>query len=129
MQVILLDTDILLMQIVETGGGDEWHNLLKCDLIDITTRSIAGREYDLICDDEALLKTGGKVTALSSKGDPVLVGNVIICNFDEETGEERGLTPEDMEHIRQNIVILTEDTKGSDREPQRWLAINNCDYC
>lgn len=125
MKVLLLDTDSLQPQIVETEGGlEEWYRLIKCSLIDIVSRKIGGRYYDVIVDDEGLYKGGAKVTALDTEQQPLLVGNLVICNHDGE-GNETSLTDEDIERIKQELVILTE--AGTDT-PQRWLAINNMDY-
>ena len=55
----------------------------------------------------------------------MLVGNLVICNYDPETGKEAGLSDEDIEHIVKNIIVLAE--AGTDT-PQRWLALNNVDY-
>ena len=129
MKVLVIDTEKTKPDIVDTPGGlDEWCRLLNCSVIDIATRTIAGKPYDLIIDDEGLFKGGAKVTALDSKGKPQLVGNLVICNFNEETGEEAPLSDSDILHILKNVVILTEDTKGEDRQPQMWLAVSNVDF-
>lgn len=61
MKVLLIDTDTLQPQVVETAGGlQEWYRLIKCDLIDIVSRKIGGRYYDIIVDDEGLFKGGGE---------------------------------------------------------------------
>ena len=61
MKVLLLDTDSLQPQIVETEGGlEEWYRLIKCSLIDIVSREIGGRYYDVIVDDEGLYRGGGE---------------------------------------------------------------------
>ena len=59
MKVLLIDTDTLQPQVVETAGGlQEWYRLIKCDLIDIVSRKIGGRYNDIIVDDEGLFKGG-----------------------------------------------------------------------
>ena len=122
MKVLVIDTDILQPQIQETPGGlDEWKRLIKCSLITISYLQIAGKYYDIIGDDEALLKAGGKVTAIDTDKNPQLVGNLVICNYDGEGGEA-GLTEDDIKHIMQNIVVLTEDKAEN---PQKWIAVNN----
>lgn len=122
MKVLLLDTDKLEPQIIETEGGlDEWYRLIKCSRIDIVTRKIGGHYYDIIIDDEGLFKERAKPTALDTAQQPLLVGNLIICNYDEE-GRETSLTDEDLENIIRHLVILAE--AGTDT-PERWLAINN----
>lgn len=126
MKVLVIDTDNLEPQIVETEGGlEEWYRLIKCDLIDIVSRKIGGRYFDIIADDEALLKAGGKVTGLDTEKQPMLVGNLVICNYDSETGGETSLTDMDIAHIKEQLVILAQaDTET----PQRWLAVSNMDY-
>ena len=125
MKVLLIDTDNLQPQVVETAGGlQEWYRLIKCDLIDIVSHKIGGRYYDIIVDDEGLFKGGAKVTALDTQQQPLLVGNLVICNHDGEGGET-SLTDEDIELITQQLVVLTE--AGTDTQ-QRWLALNGVDY-
>lgn len=121
MKVLLLDTDSLQPQVVETEGGLlEWYRLIKCNLIDIVSRKIGGRYYDIILDDEGLFKGAAKPTALDQQQQPQLVGNLVICNTDGE-GNETTLTDEDIKHILKHIVVLTE--AGTD-QPQKWLALN-----
>ncbi len=125
MKVLLIDTESLFPQIIETEGGlSEWYRLLKCDLIDITKRKVGGRYFDIIADDEGLLKAGAKVSALDSSQRPQLVGNLIFCNHDGE-GNETSLTDDDIAHLLQYVVILTEDKA---EEPQRWVAIYGVDF-
>lgn len=121
MQVIVIDTDILQPQVVDTMGGlQEWYRLIKCTSIDIAYKQIGGRYYDIILDDEGLFTERAKVTALDPEQNPALVGNLVICNYDGEGGEA-GLTEEDIEHIKKHIVVLTEKTE--DEAPAQWLAL------
>lgn len=123
MQVLHLDTEKLSPQIVETPGGlPEWYRLCNCDLIDITHRKIAGRYFDIIFDDEGLMKGQGKITALDPDGRPALVGNLVVCNYDPETGGECGLSDDDINHLIQSMVVLTENVKEN---PRRWLAFRD----
>ena len=108
--------------IVETEGGlDEWYRLLRCDLIDIVYREIGGKYYDIIADDEGLIKPRAKVTAIDKKGDFMLVGNLVICNYDGEGGEA-SLTEEDIQRIKEQLVIVTES--GAE-QPEQWLCIKD----
>lgn len=125
MKVLLIDTDNLQPQVIETTGGlKEWLRLIKCDTIDITSLNIGGRYYDVIVDDEGLLKDGIKPTALDTEYKPLLVGSLVICNADGE-GNETALTDEDVEYILKYIVMLRET--GTDH-PQEWLALKNVSY-
>lgn len=148
MKVLVINTEKLEPQIVETPGGlDEWYKLIGCSLIDIVYRQIGGRYYDIILDDEGI-RPGAKVTGLDSELEPQLVGNLVICNYDGEGGEA-GLTEEDIEHIKRHIVVCVEDKKYHSinntekvkrlakilqeagietpytRKPTRWLAITD----
>ena len=51
MKVMLLDTEEMQPQVVETEGGlHEWYRLIKCNLINISYLQIQGRYYDIIAD-------------------------------------------------------------------------------
>lgn len=85
------------------GTLQGFYSALNCDCIDITTRSINGRVFDFVCDDEALLKPHPRVSAIDSKHDPMLVGNLFICSSDEE-GASVSIDDEDVDHIKENIL-------------------------
>lgn len=122
MKVFLFDVSRIDPHVVETKGGlAEWRKLLKCDLIDITRRKIGGRYFDVILDDEALLKAGAKVSAIDPDQKPALVGNLIVCNSDEE-GNETTLTDEDILHIMRNTTILISE---EGKQPDVWPALKN----
>lgn len=125
MKVLVIDTDSLQPQVVETEGGlQEWYRLVKCDIIDIVSRKIGGRYFDIIADDEGLYKPAAKVTALDTQQQPMIVGNLVICNHDGE-GNECTLTDKDIDHIKRHIVVLAQ---AGAEEPQYWLALNGVDY-
>lgn len=76
-----------------TFNGDlqEYYDLLECTTIDITSIKFGDKYYDVICDDEGLFKPNNHVSICSEAGSPMIVGNVIICNHNDE-GEETSLT-------------------------------------
>ena len=93
----------------QTGNGAlaDYYRLIGCKTIDITSRSIGGKEFDIICDDEGLYAEGGAiVSALDSKYRPALVGSLIVCNYDENTGENTSLTDEDIAHLQRHMVTV-----------------------
>jgi hypothetical protein len=90
-------------------------------LIDISYRKIGGRYFDIILDDEGLFKPGGKVTAITTEGEPVHVGNLVICNHDEK-GHETGLSDDDIEHLLNCLVVVTE---RKEKDPMKWLALKD----
>lgn len=85
------------------GTLQGFYRALHCDCIDITTRAINGRVFDFVCDNEGLLKPGVKVSAIDSKRDPMLVGNLFICSSDEE-GNSVSIDDEAIAHIKENIL-------------------------
>lgn len=85
------------------GTLQGFYKALHCDCIDITTRSIAGRVFDFVCDDEGLLKPGAKISAIDSKRDPMLVGNLFICSSDGE-GNSVSIDDEAIAHIKENVL-------------------------
>ena len=75
---------------------EEYYKKIGCDVIDIVCYNVNGKDYDIICDDEGLLKSPPLiVTAVGEDGSPLLVGGLIICNYDDE-GNERSLEPDDI---------------------------------
>lgn len=124
MRVLLIDTEKTAPQIIETPGGlNEWYRLIGCNLIDIQVMTIDGRQYDIITDDEALYKGGAKVSGIDAQKQPILAGNLIICNSNDN-GEEIGLSDDDIKHIMGHIAILKlpEPMKG---RAEKWAAL--CD--
>ena len=83
-----------------------YYDILNCDCIDITERSINGNYYDIVCDDEGLLKNDFQVTAINYSGDIVLVGNLFICSHTNE-GKMKSLNEKSIQSILDNIVGVT----------------------
>ena len=91
------------------GELDEYYNLIDCDCIDIVTRKVGDTYFDIICDDEGLLKDNPRVTAVDTEGNPMLVGNLIFSHTDED-GETVGVTDEEIALIRDNVGLAFADT-------------------
>ena len=108
MKMLLIDSRRGEDRVIETEGGlDNYYKLLDCEIIDITTRSIGGVFFDIICDDEGLLKDDRIVSAVDKKGRPALVGNLLISKADEEEGRQIGLTDEELFHVQLHIAEAT----------------------
>lgn len=86
---------------------DEYYNLIGCDTIDIVRRRIGGKYFDIICDDEALLKPEPIPTMFDTDKQPIIFGNVIIAGEADAMGEMTDLTNEDIELIIENLGILS----------------------
>ena len=42
---------------------DDFYTLLDCNVIDIVTRSVGGKAFSIVCDDEGLLKPDPCISA------------------------------------------------------------------
>lgn len=93
---------------------DEYYRLLDCKTIDVTQRYIGGRLYDIIVDDEGLLKEPNKIKTScinpasyiegnTYRCNDFLVGKVLISKYDEENEKHLTLTDEDIKNIQSNI--------------------------
>ena len=89
--------------------------------IDIPTRRIGGEYYDIICDDEGLLKDYPQVAMVDKRLKPMIVGTIIIAKSDEE-GELVSLTDEDIARIKNATLQLIDFTTG------RLLTVLKGDY-
>lgn len=89
------------------GDLDDYYREIGCDTIDIVVRRIGGELYDIICDDEGLLKEDPKVSAISADCRPMLVGNLIFAKHNNQ-GETTSLSNDDV------IRILSQITHGID---------------
>ena len=77
---------------------DELYRVLNCDTIDIVVRSIGGKDFDIVCDDEGLFKDPVVVSAVSlADGSPALVGNLFICSH--EGPELKSLDHNEVVHV------------------------------
>ena len=90
---------------------ESYYKEIGCDIIDVTSRKIGDQWYDIICDDEGLLKDNPVVTAVDMSGHPALVGGLIICRYDGE-GDFTDLTDEDVELVMHNIVVSIQNMQA-----------------
>lgn len=72
---------------------------LNVGTIDIVVRRIKGKEFDIVCDDEGLLKDDIRPSAISPEGKVMLVGNLLFFHHDNE-GNLTELSGEDIELLQ-----------------------------
>ncbi len=89
----------------------EYYRLIECTTIDIVVRKIAGKAYDIICDDEGTFKENPRVTARWKDFSPALVGNLIFAHHDRE-GNMTGLTDDEIQSIKQASIITCDTGTG-----------------
>lgn len=84
---------------------ETFYRIIDCDTIDIVTRYVNDVQFDIICDDEELLKEEPIVTALSMNLKPMLVGTLIFAHNDGH-GNLTDITDSD-ETLLKFITTLT----------------------
>ena len=100
---VLLDVNTGSMQGTTLDGSLQgFYEALDCACIDIVDRTINGRPYTIVCDDEGLLKDGAKLSAISEDNDPMLVGNLFITNseYTPDGAALADLADDDISHIK-----------------------------
>ena len=97
------------------------YRILHCDLIDITYLTLDKKEFCVIVDDEGLLKSSPKISAVSTSGRPILVGNLMIVSAD---GRENfaSLAPDDIHLIEKHIRYI-----ATSQNPYPYPAL--CNIC
>ena len=125
MKKTMLLIDVLENEVREVQAEtlDDYYNLTKCDCIDIVQRRIGKKRYDIICDDEGLLKAGTKISAINNMGEPMLVGNLLIAGLADNKGELTSLTEEDIEYIKKRV-----QTMSTRKYPQGYKMLTECGY-
>lgn len=99
---------------------DGYYKALNCGCIDIVTRRIGGQRFDIICDDEALLKDFAKVSAVNESNRPMLFGNLFVVNFDGR-GDVCSLREGQIDFVLYHTKTVTDLKK-------RWTVLTNCEY-
>ena len=81
-----------------------FYDTIHCvyDTIDIVSRKIGGKYFDVICDDDGLAREPHHCSAVDKEGSPMLVGSFLVANHDT-AGETRSLTDEDIEVIKKSV--------------------------
>lgn len=81
---------------------DVLYKLLNCDCIDITVWKVGKFEYNIVLDDEVLLKDSKIFTAFNEINEPVLVGNLLFCNHDK-SGNLMSISDEQIGDLRRHL--------------------------
>ena len=123
MKALLLDTVGKTTKVVDANTLEDYYGLIGCDCIDIVTRKIGRKVYDIIVDDEGLLKDDPIISAIDDFGRVMLVGSMIICGLADAEGELTDLSDNDIRYIKKRIQTLN-TLKHRD-----LLILTCCNYC
>lgn len=104
---------------------DAYYEALGCRRIDIVHRTICGKPFDIICDDEARLMEKPIPSGVNTRGEVDLCGSLFIVKFDGVDDVE-SLSPSDVSFILRNAFPVM--LKG--KNTMRAIAIlRNIGYC
>lgn len=123
---VLVDVENETASVVEIPDKlDELYKILNCDCIDITVRRIGYRKqrFNIVCDDEGLLKADHKISAIDNLGQAQLVGNLFIVGSLIEDGELTSLTDDDAAYILARVQKI-----GTRKFPAGYPMLTQCEY-
>ena len=105
MQAVLVDVyDSGRASRVHVGHSLEaWYEVLGCQWVEMPRRWIGDKAFVIICDEEGTFRSDCKVSARNGN-EVMMVGNLLVVADDEnEPGEVRGLTDEEVKHVMQHV--------------------------
>lgn len=106
---------------LDANNLEHFYSILNCDCIDIVTRKVGGKWFDIVCDDEGLLKGNPIVSAIDNLGYPMFCGNLLV--FNHEGDELASLTDDDCEHVMKLIQKMY-----SKKDPEGHLMLTQVEY-
>lgn len=108
----------------------EFYRVLNCHMVDFATRQVGVkfknrkvREYDIICDEEGSFKDDPKISAYDNLGRAMLVGNLLIVNYDYDNADAASLTKDDIKYLQRFIVM-----QGTHKHPKPYPMLSQCEY-
>lgn len=106
MKGLLIDVHNAKIQEVEVSELDDYYKWIGCENIDITSRKIGGRIYDIICDDEGFFHDPVLVSAVDSEKNAMLVGKLIVMGNSDGDEILHGLSDEELKHLKKNLADI-----------------------
>lgn len=87
---------------------DTYYELIHTDVIDIVNRGFTNSKsrFDIICDDEGLLKDSPYISAIDERMQPMLVGALLVTGEADSHGELTSLTDDDVRLLKRNTRLL-----------------------
>ena len=93
-----------------TDSLDTFYEMLHCDCIDIVSREVGRygkRRYDIICDDEGLLKDDPYISAIDNNGQAMLVGSLLVVGEADDDGNITSLDDDDIKFLKMHTENLS----------------------
>lgn len=98
-----------------------YYRALDCRCIDIVSRRIGGKRFDIVCDDEGLFKEDCRISAFDRDWQPMLCGSLFVCKSHE--GKLVGLTEAEVSHVLRHVRKIP-----TRRYPDGVLALTMVEY-
>lgn len=100
-----------------------YYRALDCDCIDVVNRRLGGHRFDIICDDEALLKADPIPSAFDLDDQPALFGSLFFCRHDS-SGNPVSLSDAEIGCILSRCY----KTCFVSNPTRSWLSVRRLDY-
>ncbi len=119
-----IDIDNARAHTVEVDGLDDYYREIGCDCIDISVISIDGVCYNVVIDDEGLLKGNPRPSVMCGGG--CLYGNAIVLGMDEATYDLTTLTDADVELMFSRLASVVKGDGNFDENfgVRTWLVLD-----
>lgn len=106
---------------------DNYYSMLRCDLIDIVSRTIgysrSRQVFDIVCDDEGTFKQDAKISAIDNLGNPQLVGSLLIVGLADAEGHETSLTDKECKFVMERMCKM-----NTINHPEGYTMLTQCEY-
>lgn len=81
----------------------DYYQLIQCETFDIVDRGIGDQRFNLVCDDEGLLKPDPVISVLDQADLRMLVGNIVVTGPVDINGDLESLSDQDIQLIKSFI--------------------------
>jgi hypothetical protein len=82
---------------------DSYYKAMDCELIDVVQVKLGSRKYDIIVDDEGMLKPDFVITAVDPTLERYLAGNILIAKY-TGNGNFGSISETDIKNIENNLL-------------------------
>ena len=116
MKALYINTQNNTMKFIDTDTELETlYKLIDCRCIDIATRTIFGRPFDFVVDDEGLFADKPAIAAISANQKEYLVGNTLVFGCHGLSEDLEGLNDEDV-NVLQAVMFEGTFNDGTKRQ-------------
>lgn len=86
----------------------DYYPLIQCETFDIVDRGIGDQRFNLVCDDEGLLKPDPVISVLDQADLRMLVGNIVVTGPVDINGDLESLSDQDIQLIKSFIEEVSD---------------------